>query len=371
MKGRPLRIAMISYYLPSGSKIGVGYQVHELASELARRGHEVDVFSPCPPVAGARYGHRHVDLSGPLRTFRFATRLRRVDFSGYDVLHAHGDDYWMWRRRVPRHVRTLHGSCFEEALRIKGTWERLRMVLLGFSEVLASIVADTTVVVSPQTRRWTPWVRTVIPNGVDSTRFHPDAGRRSPHPVVLFVGTWGGRKRGAELAQAFASQVRPAAPDAELWMVTEDAPPDVPDGVRVLGRLSDEELARTYQQAWVFCLPSSYEGFGIPYAEAMLSGLPVVATPNLGARYVTDEGRSGVLAELDGIGAALVDLLTDESRRAELARASLARATEFTLDRVVDAYESVYRQATLTARPAPPAGSANDGSSASLDAVDG
>ena len=37
----PLRIAMISYYLPSESKIGVGYQVHALATELAARGHEV------------------------------------------------------------------------------------------------------------------------------------------------------------------------------------------------------------------------------------------------------------------------------------------------------------------------------------------
>ena len=104
-----LRIAMISYYLPSGSKIGVGYQVHELANELVRRGHHVDVFSNCPPVDGALYGHRHVVLRGPLRTFRFATALRRIDFAGYDVLHAHGDDYWMWRRRAPVHVRTLHG----------------------------------------------------------------------------------------------------------------------------------------------------------------------------------------------------------------------------------------------------------------------
>ena len=102
----PLRIAMISYYLPSGSKIGVGYQVHELATELVRRGHTVDVISECPPVPDATYGHHRVVLSGSMRTFRFATQLRRVDLSGYDVLHAHGDDYWMWRRRVPRHVRT-------------------------------------------------------------------------------------------------------------------------------------------------------------------------------------------------------------------------------------------------------------------------
>ncbi len=83
-------------------------------------------------------------------------------------------------------------------------------------------------------------------------------------------------------------------------MVTQDAPPELPEGVTVLGRLSDDELADEYGRAWVFCLPSSYEGFGIPYAEAMTAGLPVVATPNVGARYVTDEGAVGSLVELPG-----------------------------------------------------------------------
>ena len=172
----PLRIAMISYYLPSGSKIGVGYQVNCLASELVRRGHHVDVYSACPPVPGAVYGHRRIELIGMFRTFRFATRLRTVDFSDYDVLHAHGDDYWMWRRRARAHVRTLHGSCFDEAIHIRGTLPRLRMVMLGFSEVLASVVADATVVVSPPTRRWTPWINEIIPNGINTAVFHPDRG---------------------------------------------------------------------------------------------------------------------------------------------------------------------------------------------------
>jgi glycosyltransferase involved in cell wall biosynthesis len=344
---RSLRIAMISYYLPSASKIGVGYQVHQLATELVRRGHHVDVFSECPPVEGAVYGHRWVRLTGPLRTFRFATALRRVDFSSYDVLHAHGDDYWMWRRRVPSHVRTLHGSCFEEALRIRGVKERARMVLLGFSEVLASLVADQAVVVSPTTRRWTPWVRTVIPNGVETQRFHPDPDLRSDAPTVLFVGTWGGRKRGAELARIFREQVRSRLPDAELWMVTQDAPAELGEGIRVLGRLGDEELVKAYAGAWAFCLPSTYEGFGIPYAEALASGLPVLSTPNVGARYVLDEGRAGVLAELDQLGDALVQVLTDESRRQALAAAGLARSRLFSLGRVVDQYEALYR----TGRP--------------------
>lgn len=129
-------------------------------------------------------------------------------------------------------------------------------------------------------------------------------------------------------------------------MVTQDAPDDLPDGVRALGRLSDEELADEYRRAWVFCLPSTYEGFGIPYAEAMTSGLPVVATPNVGARYVTDEGRYGLLAELDKLGDRLVEVLTDSGLRERLGVLARQRSAEFDLGRVASAYERVYRAGT-------------------------
>nr|WP_246414154.1 glycosyltransferase family 4 protein [Microbacterium thalassium] len=334
---------MISYYLPSDSKIGVGYQVHALANELARRGHTVDVYSPCAPVEGALYNVIQLPQTGGMRTFRFAFVMRRRDLSRYDVLHAHGEDYWMWRRRVPMHIRTLHGSCFEEARRIRGLKEKLRMVMLGFSEVLASIVADRTALISPQTRRWTPWVSTVIPNGVDTRLFGPDESARSRAPTVLFVGTWRGRKRGAELARVFAEEVRPRVPDATLRMVTQDAPSDLPDGVTVLGRLTDDELAAEYRSAWVFCLPSSYEGFGIPYAEAMTAGLPVVATPNQGARFVTDDGCYGVLVPLAGLGGRLASLLQDAAERERLSDASRERAQAFELTTVADCYERLYR----------------------------
>ena len=248
----------------------------------------------------------------------------------------------MWRRRVAAHVRTLHGSCFEEAIHIRGAVERTRMVMLGFSEVLASLVADRTVLVSPATRRWTPWVSTVIPNGV-SLETAPADTPRATHPVVLFVGTWEGRKRGRVLAEAFVEHVLPALPDAELWMVSRDVPADVHPSVKALGRVSDAELADLYARAWVFCLPSSYEGFGIPYAEAMASRLPVVATPNPGSRFVTDEGRAGILVDDDRLGPELLALLRDDERRADLATRGWERSREFTLDRVVSAYEDVYR----------------------------
>jgi phosphatidyl-myo-inositol alpha-mannosyltransferase len=340
-----LRIALVSNYLPSGSKIGVGYWADRFARELVHRRHEVVLWSTCPPVPGAPYETRTLSLPGRLRTFRFAWALRREDLHGFDVLHANGDDYWLWRRRAPAHVRTMHGSCFDEALRIRGTAERARMVALGATELLATAVADRTVAVSPATRHWMPWVRDVLAPGVDTSAFRrPQAAVRDRSPTVLFVGTYGQRKRGRLLVEAFSRHVRPAVPGARLVMVTEDCPASaVSPGIEVVGRVSEEELVRLYHRSWVFCLPSSYEGFGIPYLEALAAGLPVVATPNPGARFVLDGGRCGVLAAPERIGAALVRLLTDESMRARLEALGPPRAAEMSLSAVTDRYEEIYR----------------------------
>jgi glycosyltransferase involved in cell wall biosynthesis len=130
-------------------------------------------------------------------------------------------------------------------------------------------------------------------------------------------------------------------------MVCGDAP-DLPS-VDVLGRLTDVELADRYRRAWVFCLPSTYEGFGVPYIEAMASGLPVVATPNVGAREVLGDGRYGDLVDDAGLGPALVALLDDATRRAELEAAGLERSRDYDWPSVVSSYEAVYRE--LLAHP--------------------
>jgi glycosyltransferase involved in cell wall biosynthesis len=75
----------------------------------------------------------------------------------------------------------------------------------------------------------------------------------------------------------------------------------------------------------------------------MASGLPVVATPNIGARYVTDEGRAGILAPLERLGLALRDLLLDGPDRRDLEAASLLRSREFSLAGVADEYDALYR----------------------------
>jgi len=345
---RPLRIAMVSYYLPGDSKSGVGYWADQLAEMLAQRGHEVTMFSACRPGRRVSYQAVQVKLSGPGRTFRFADQVRRLDLTAFDVLHAHGDDYWCWRRRVPAHVRTMHGSCFAEALRIHGAKERARMLALGCSELLATAVADRTVAISPGTRQWMPWVREVLPDGIDLSAFAPgDPSGKSTHPTILFVGTYRQRKRGQWLVELFERHIRPSMPEAELWMVCEDCP--AAPGVVPLGRLSHEELVARYHRAWVFCLPSTYEGLGIPYIEAMGCGTPVVATENVGARYVLDGGRAGVLTTDAELAPALLALLRDSDAREQWRALGLERARTFDLAGVVDRYEEIYR--SLLDRP--------------------
>ena len=181
-------------------------------------------------------------------------------------------------------------------------------------------------------------VRRVIPNGVDMGAFSP--GERSAAPSLLFVGTMAGRKRGAMLLEMFREKIRPQVAGAEFWAVCEERVEG--EGVRWFGRVSNEKLAELYGQAWAFCLPSTYEGFGVPYIEAMASGAAVVASPNPGAREVTREGECGLLAEDGDLAETLVRVLTDAGLRERLSEAGLKRARDFSWERVCEEYEALY-----------------------------
>jgi glycosyltransferase involved in cell wall biosynthesis len=335
-----MKIAVVSLYLPGGSKIGVGYQVHAFANQMVMRGHEVTVISSCSPGEDPAYAHRLLRRCGRGRTFRFAWDLRGVDLSEFEVLHAHGDDWFLWGKRRPFHVHTYHGSCLAEFLHMRHPREKARMLALAACESGSVFLADVRVAVSENTRSFIPRIQRVIPNGVDLSGFHPE-GLRSERPSILFVGTMHGRKRGRWLREVFEREVREQVPHAELWMVCEEGVSG--DGIRWKGRVSGEMLEDLYRRAWVFCLPSTYEGFGIPYVEAMASGTPVVATPNPGSVEITKGGTCGLLCRDKQLGSGLVRVLRSESLRDYLSRAGLERAQDFSWSRVCAAYERVYR----------------------------
>jgi glycosyltransferase involved in cell wall biosynthesis len=96
----------------------------------------------------------------------------------------------------------------------------------------------------------------------------------------------------------------------------------------------------------VYASPSTYEGFGLPYLEAMACGTPVVATRNPGSLEVLGDGTFGSMPSDADFGAAVLSLLTDVERRAAFSTAGLRRARELSLNRMIDAYEDALFELT-------------------------
>lgn len=346
-----LKIAMAHVDLPNETKGGVAAQAHLLANVLSDRGHEVTMFTFSPAYADCRYRVHQYPLRKQARRFAsfcLAACLARTDFSGFDVLHTHGDNYLLHGRHPQ--VRTFHGSARDEAASAQ-TWQRrvYQTLLIGL-EQRGARAADRCTGVSEATRARIPAVSEIIPCGVDTLSFRP--GVKTTHPTILFVGTTGGRKRGQFLADEFAREVRPRFPDAELWSVAEK--PMAGDGILNFGRVDADTLADLFRRAWVFCLPSTYEGFGVPYIEAMASGTAVVASPNPGAREVLRGGTDGLIADDDQLGMVLVNLLRDPAKRHALEQSGPLRAGDFSWEQVAGKYEAVYADLIDSRTEAPP-----------------
>jgi len=346
------RVAIIQRFLPSRSRGGVGHFTHGLAQALVARGHDVTVFSQDPAPDDAGYTVRRVPVAdGMWAPLAFPWALRRCDFSGFDVIHAQGDEQWLRHRDCPPVVRTMHGTALAEAwfngLRA-GSPKRLLLHLYFYvMECVADLRADRVVAVSGGTGRFYPRMHAVIPNGIDVARYADAASTatKSATPSIIFIGELDSRKRGRFLVDVFTRVVRPRLATAELWLVSPDRAAGSPDGIVQCGSPDDASLAALLARAWVMCLPSAYEGFGRPYAEAMAAGTAAAATPNPGADEVLDAGRAGLIASDAELGDALVRLLGDTAARERFVEVGRDRVQNYAWPRVAEAYERVYDDA--------------------------
>jgi glycosyltransferase involved in cell wall biosynthesis len=89
-------------------------------------------------------------------------------------------------------------------------------------------------------------------------------------------------------------------------------------------------------------MPSAYEGFGVPYVEAMASGTAVVTTPNPGAMEVLQDGVYGEICTPEALGQAINALIGDTDRREAFVQRGLLRARDFDWDTIAGRYELAY-----------------------------
>jgi alpha-1,3-rhamnosyl/mannosyltransferase len=162
-------------------------------------------------------------------------------------------------------------------------------------------------------------------------------------PYVLNVCTIEPRKNHVRLVRAFRELIRqPRFAEWKLVLVGQEgwmcdqisAEINCTPGVIRTGVLSHEELAATYRHAQVFAFPSLFEGFGLPVAEAMSFGLPVV-TSNVSS-LPEAAGPPGLLVnphDENEIRDALERLMANPDERRQRGEAGREYVKRFTWDR--------------------------------------
>ena len=201
-----------------------------------------------------------------------------------------------------------------------------------------------------------------------STVTPSDLGIRPDAPLLLAIGRLIAQKDHPTLLRAFAA-VRADHPEAVLAIL--GAGPleaethrlvrqlDLEHAVFLPGRMETRDWLR---RADLFVHTSQWEGFGIVLLEAMLAGLPIVATRVSAVPEVVVDGETGILVppgDDTALAAALATLLADPEQAAGFGLAGLARArAEFSVAAMTTATLAVYEQARgmgVRTRPSPQA----------------
>lgn len=310
------KIAVIAFELPVSNRRsgGVSHFNHRLCNTLVEMGYDVTAFSNQERPSDAKYHVQPISRDAKGKENRFyryygaPIQGRCLSFCGYNLVISSGDDWAMKHRGVPW-VRIMHGSSLREAQFSNHMVRKMNLYVMYALEVLSVQRSTVTLYNSKDTRNLYPQKMgsQVIHLPVDQRIFHPGV-EKEQNPTILFVGGLDGRKRGRWLLHLFEAQIKPALPNSRLWMVSEDD--KASPGVTYFGQLDTSTLAKLYRRAHVFCMPSTYEGFGIPYLEAMASGTLVVTTPNPGADEILHHGQYGCIVADEDLVSKLIDSLT-------------------------------------------------------------
>ncbi|MEU1078458.1 MULTISPECIES: glycosyltransferase family 4 protein [unclassified Streptomyces] len=407
---RPLRIALLTY---KGNPFcgGQGVYVRHLSRELARLGHSVEVIGAQPyPVLDE--GVPLTELASldlyrspdPFRTpgkdeyrdwidalevatmwtggfpepLTFSLRARRhlaARKGEFDVVHDNQTlGYGLLADLGAPLVTTIHHPITVDRqleLDAAGDWKRRASVRrwYGFTRMQKRVARrlPSVLTVSGSSQREIVEHLGVREDRVSVVHIGADTGLWSPDPSVAEVPGRIVTTSSADvplkglvfLVEALA-KVRAEHPGAHLVVVgkrAEDGPVaqaiekyGLGGAVRFVKGISDAELVDLVRSAQVSCVPSLYEGFSLPAAEAMATGTPLVATTGGAIPEVAGPDGETCLAVPPGdpqaLATALVRLLGDPQLRARLGAAGRQRVLDrFTWARAAEGTAELYRSA--------------------------
>jgi glycosyltransferase involved in cell wall biosynthesis len=176
-----------------------------------------------------------------------------------------------------------------------------------------------------------------------------------PEPYILFVGTLEPRKNLVRLIRAYRRVAATGLPHALVlagplgWRhdaLMREIALSGPGEIVMTGALSEADLDALYRAAAAFVYPSLYEGFGLPVIEAMVRGIPTVASNTSAVPEVAGDATLGVNPRsVREIAQAIESVLTDLDLAERLAMRGRRQAERFSWDETARLTLQVYERA--------------------------
>lgn len=370
-----MRIGMVCYPTYGGS----GVVATELGKALADRGHQVHFVSNSLPARldvfrENLYFHEVSMVHYPLfehSPYVLALTGKLVEVvreQKLDLLHVHYAIPHATAAHLAREILAGQGIRVKVITTLHGT----DITLVGKDPNYAPVVSfaiqqsDAVTAVSDflrdETHRYFDCRKKVItvPNFVDLHRFTPSVrpGLRERfcpegHRLLIHISNFRRVKRIDRVVEWF-HRISDQVP-ASLLMVGDGpelprAEQSVREGglsgkVHFIGRQDPVESLLGVSD--LLLLPSETESFGLAALEAMACGVPVMSSDAGGLPELIEDGLGGILVPENGQAQGIeraVSLLSDPSRLDQFRQASIRRASNYALERILPLYEALYRQ---------------------------
>lgn len=377
---RPAKIALISPY-DHAFFGGVPDHINNLAGRFRHWGHTVKIIAPCSDPSRVEdkdfipMGRPvPVPSGGSIARISFSVWLRPrikqlLADEAFDYIHLHEP----FAGLVTANVLSQMNPSTSVAIGTFHSYGGTRLYKVGFKRLAMPYFRRLRgrIAVSEPARQFIshhfPGHYEIIPNGIqvdDFDRAEPFPHLQDGKVNLLFVGRLEKRKGLKYLLSAFSRLkwdfpelrllvVGPGKPDAECYRIISER--NLQD-VEFLGIVSEEDKARYYKSAHIFCSPATgRESFGIVLLEAMAAGTPVVASRIAGYSSVISDEKDGLLVEPkndEALADAIARLMKDRGLRLALAANGRAKAESYQWERVAGSVLDYYETLTPASKVA-------------------